>query len=189
MNLIRTYLLFFFLFGFFVVQAQECGIIYVTPTGATSGTAGTKANPADLVYGFSLVSASDTLVWLADGTYPISNTLSIPNGATIEGTFDPITWVKTNGNTSTIARDALNPDMVNLVLIALEGTGVSNFRLQDIEITVAAAPSAQITVYGIHLNGCSSYNITRCTVTTGTGGNGLAGTIGSLLVEMEMMAS
>jgi len=158
---------------------QECGIIYVTPSGATSGVAGTKANPASLLYGLTLVTPTDTIVWLADGNYPISNTLSIPNGVTIEGTFNPITWEKTNANTSTIARDATNPDMVNLALIALEGIGISNFRLQDLNITVANAPSTQITVYGIRLSGCSSYNITRCVVTVGNGSNGLGGSPGT----------
>ena len=179
MKLNRTYLLFLYLLLYTGLYGQECGIIYVTPTGVSSGSAGTKANPADLSYGFSLASPSDSIIWLANGTYPLSNTLSIPGGTTIEGTFDPATWVKSNGNSSIIARDALNPDMANLALIALEGNGITNFRLQDIDITVADAPSAQITVYGIHLNGCSSYNITRCIVTTGAGGDGPTGTLGT----------
>jgi len=170
-----AYFIFLPLFSF----GQECGIIYVTPSGASSGAAGTKANPASLLYGLTLVSPADTIVWLADGTYPISNTLTIPNGVTIEGTFDPTTWEKTNANTSTIARDAANPDMANLALIALEGVGISNFRLQDLNITVADAPSSQITVYGIRLSGCSDYNITRCVVTTGAGSNGIDGSTGT----------
>ena len=110
--------------------AQECGIIYVTPTGVSSGLpAGTKANPANLIYGLSLVTPTDNIVWLSDGIYNISNTLSIPDGVTIEGTFDPVTWIKTNANTSVIARDASNPDLVNLALIGLMCNGISNFRL------------------------------------------------------------
>lgn len=158
---------------------QECGIIYVTTTGVSSGAAGTKANPASLLYGLSLVSATDTIVWLANGTYNISNTLNIPNGASIEGTFDPFSWEKTNTNSSIIARDASNPDMVNLAIIALQGVGLSNFRLQDLIITVADAPSSQITLYGIHLTSCSSYNITRCQVSTGMGGIGIDGSLGA----------
>src|SRR3972149_5983085 len=102
--------------------AQECGIIYVTPSGASSGAAGTRANPANLLYGLSLVSPKDKIVWMADGIYNISNTLSIPNGVTIEGTFTPVTWIKTNANTTVISRDALNPDIVNKALIALMGS-------------------------------------------------------------------
>ena len=176
---IRGIFLLFTLLLSLTIKAQECGIIYVTPTGATSGAAGTRANPADLLYGLSLVSASDTIVWLSSGTYSISNTISIPNGVTIEGTFNAGIWDKTNANTSLIARNALNPDMANLALIALEGTGISNFRLQDLDISVALAPSSQITVYGIKLSNCSNYNITRCVVTTGAGGSGIDGSAGT----------
>src|SRR3990170_7847341 len=139
--------------------AQECGIIYVTPTGVSSGLpAGTKANPANLIYGLTLVDPANKIVWMADGVYNISNTLSIPDGVTIEGTFDPVTWIKTNANTTVIARDALNPDLVNKALISLTGTSISNFRLQDLTITVANAPGSQMSVYGIYLNTCSNYN-------------------------------
>ncbi len=180
---IRSIFLLFVLLLSLTIKAQECGIIYVTPTGATSGAAGTRANPADLLYGLSLVSPTDTIVWLAGGIYSISNTLSIPNGVTIEGTFNAGIWDKTNANTSLIARNALNPDMANLALIGLEGIGISNFRLQDLDISVALAPSPQITVYGIKLTGCSNYNITRCVVTTGAGGIGIDGTPGTSGVQ------
>ena len=64
--------------------SQQCNIIYVTPTGATSGVAGTQANPADLTYGLTLVTATANQLWLATGTYSISATLSIPSNVTIE---------------------------------------------------------------------------------------------------------
>jgi len=160
-------------------SAQECGIIYVTPSGVSSGLpAGTRANPANLLYGLSLVSPTDTIVWLADGVYNISNTLFIPDGVTIEGGFDPVTWIKTNANTSNISRNTLNPDLVNLALVGLEGTGISGFRLQDITVTVAGALGNQISVYGIYLNTCSNYNITRCQVNVGAGSPGVNGNLG-----------
>lgn len=161
-------------------SAQECGIIYVTPSGVSSGLpAGTRANPANLLYGLSLVTPTDDIVWLSDGVYNISNTISIPDGVTIEGGFDPVTWIKTNANTSNISRDASNPDLVNLALIGLEGSGISGFRLQDITVTVADALGNQISVYGIYLNTCSNYNITRCQVNVGAGSPGVNGNLGA----------
>jgi hypothetical protein len=50
----KIILLLVFLCGFNSFS-QQCDIIYVTPGGASSGTAGTKANPANLTYGLTLI--------------------------------------------------------------------------------------------------------------------------------------
>ncbi|MDO9188213.1 MAG: gliding motility-associated C-terminal domain-containing protein [Bacteroidia bacterium] len=162
------------------LSAQECNIIYVTPTGVSSGTTGTKNNPASLAYGLTLVSSTNNLLWLSTGTYLISNILSIPSNATIEGGFDASTWIKSTVSQSIIDRDATNPlpSPFN-ALVGLAGNAASNFRLQDLTINIANAPGNQISVYGIYLSGCSNYNITRCTVTTGAGSAGLAGIPGT----------
>lgn len=167
---------------FFAVSlsAQECNIIYVTPTGVSSGTAGTIANPANLTYGLTLVTSTAKLIWLATGTYPISNILSIPANVTIEGGFNSLTWIKSNVANSIIDRDASNVLATPFnALVGLAGNAVTNFRLQDLTINIASAPGNQISVYGIYLSGCSNYNITRCKVSTGAGSAGLAGTPGT----------
>ncbi|MBI4929431.1 MAG: gliding motility-associated C-terminal domain-containing protein [Bacteroidetes bacterium] len=155
------------------VSAQQCDIIYVTVNGAASGAAGTQANPADLTYGLTLVTATANQLWLATGTYTISTPLFIPSNVTIEGGFNAVTWAKSNGTPSIIYRDANNPagPPAN-ALFALVGTSVSGFRLQDLTINTANAPGNGTTVYGIYLDGCSNYNITRCEVSTGSGAPG-----------------
>jgi len=50
-------------------NAQQCNIVYVKSGGATSGTAGTKSNPANLSYGISLANVTNNQVYLAAGTY------------------------------------------------------------------------------------------------------------------------
>jgi hypothetical protein len=90
LNLIRRSCLFslFLILSFITaLNAQECGIVYVTPGGATSGVAGTRATPASLSYGLSLVTPGANQVWLATGTYPISTTLIIPGNVTLEGHY------------------------------------------------------------------------------------------------------
>lgn len=162
------------------LAAQECNIIYVTPTGASSGIAGTKANPANLSYALALASSTYNLLWLATGTYPISNSLVIPADVTIEGGFNSATWIKSNVAQTIIDKDNTNvlPSPFN-ALIGLVGNAVAGFRLQDITVNVANAPGNGISVYGIYLSACSNYNITRCTITTGAGSSGLAGTPGT----------
>ncbi|MCF8256091.1 MAG: gliding motility-associated C-terminal domain-containing protein [Flavobacteriales bacterium] len=160
--------------------SQQCGVIHVTPGGAGSGAAGTRSNPASLTYGLSLASGGNTVIWMAAGTYPIVNTLQIPSGITLEGGFNPATWVKSNATASVIGRSAANvlPAPAN-ALVGLAALNATGFRLQDLTIDVAAASGAEVSVYGIYLNGCSDYNIVRCVVTTGAGGAGLSGSPGA----------
>lgn len=172
-------ILFIYLSVFFVFS-QECGVIYVTPNGATSGVAGTRANPANLTYGLTLVSAQNNRLWLASGTYNLLQPLQLISNVVIEGGFDASTWVKSNSTATVLLKDASNviPAPAN-ALVAIAGLNVNNFRLQDLTIQVASANTPQTSVYGIYLNGCSNYNIVRCNVTTGAAGTGINGLTGA----------
>ena len=159
--------------------SQECDVIYVTPAGSPAA-AGTRANPTDLLHGLSLVSATANRVWLAAGTYNISQTLQIPSDVTIEGGFAAGTWIKSNSAASIIHKDATNAlPPPAFALIAVGANGASNFRLQDLTITVDNASTPQISVYGLGLVGCSNYFIVRCTINTGNGGDGAPGALGA----------
>ena len=162
------------------LSAQQCDIIYVTPNGASSGTAGTKANPANFTYGLSLVSATANKIWMAQGTYTISLPIQLVSNITLEGGFDATTWIKSNGTPSIIHKDNSNliPAPAN-ALVAITGLNISGFRLQDLTLQVDNAPGNSNSVYGVYLNGCSNYNIVRCNVTTGNGAPGIAGTAGT----------
>jgi PKD repeat protein len=157
-----------------MVQAQQCGYLYVTPNGASSGAAGTRSNPASLDYAMTLA-ASGGHLRISHGTYPLSQTLDIPSGITMEGGFVPSTWQKSNSGTTIFHRDAANYDVANKALIGLRIVGQSDFRIQELEIRVDDAPGSGISVYGIYLSGCSDYVISRCQVLTGNGSNGING--------------
>ena len=160
-------------------QAQTtCGPIYVTSTATPAGS-GTRTDPANLLTGISMLNATDNILWLAAGSYTITEFISIPNDVTIEGGFDPVTWVKSNGTPTIINRTNANalPPPAN-ALVGFAGLNASGFRLQDLTINVADAGSAGISVYGIYLAVSSNYNIVRCEITTGAGGNGLPGSPG-----------
>ncbi|TNF31077.1 MAG: hypothetical protein EP314_01125, partial [Bacteroidetes bacterium] len=161
-------------------KAQECGIIYVSPAGASGGATGTRANPASLQHALTLTNATNNVLWLATGTYNISNAISIPNDVTIEGGFNGANWVKSNANTTIINRTSANPlpPPAN-ALVGIAGLNASGFRLQDLTINVEAASGNGTSVYGIYLAACSNYNIVRCEVTTGAGGAGLPGIAGA----------
>ncbi|MCF8275237.1 MAG: PKD domain-containing protein [Flavobacteriales bacterium] len=187
MNRIKTFFLSIILVLLFFASSngQECGIIYVSPSGAAGGLTGTRINPASLSYALTLANATNNVLWLASGTYTISSSIAIPNNVTIEGGFNPSTWIKSNSTPSVISRTAANPLPTPAnTLVALAGLNASGFRLQDLTIDVADAPASTTTspfgasVYGIYLNGCSNYNIVRCFVTAGNGSNGQPGEAG-----------
>ncbi len=161
-----------FLLVSITANAQECGVIYVSPNGAGSGLTGTKANPANLLHGLSLVNSGNNKIYLATGLYTISNPITIPSDVTIEGGFNSGDWSKSNAAESIIYRDNSNVDLLGNALVALKATVASNFRLQDLKIEVEDAPTAQGSVYGIYLYVCSNYQIVRCKVITGEGGDG-----------------
>lgn len=160
-------------------QAQECGYVYVTPGGATSGTAGTRSNPASLAYGLTLLSGTNNYMRMAQGTYTLDNALTLTSDITIEGGFEATQWEKSNTYETIIQRSALNMETGPNRLIGLKAVNASAFRLQDLTITVADATGNGVSVYGIYLSGCSNYNITRCRITAGNGSDGTPGTPGA----------
>lgn len=159
-------------------SAQECGIIYVSPNGASSGTTGTRDNPAELLHAFTLVDPANNHLRLAHGLYELTETLEIPSDIVIEGGFVESTWYKTNADSTILHRDAGNFDATNKALIALKAENQSNFRVQDITIKVDDAPGNGVSVYGMYFAGCSDYYVSRCIIFTGDGSDGLPGTQG-----------
>lgn len=160
------------------IMAQECNIIYVTPSGAGSGSAGTKANPANLIYGLSLANAGNSILYLRAGTYNVSNPVNLVSGVKIYGGFNP-QWEKTNGSESIIYRDFFNVQPNPSRLVAVQGTNLSNFELHDITIKTANAIGNGVSTYGLYLNGCSSYELVRVRIQAGTATSSAAGTNGT----------
>lgn len=177
-NFYQYFFIFISVTAFIALPAQECGYIYVSPGGASSGVAGTKSTPANFSYGLSLVNTSNKIIRMSAGTYSLSNELSIPGNITIEGGFNSSTWVKSNVTPTIINRDNSNILTGPNRLIGLSCTAVSGFRLLDLTINIADAVGDGVTVYGIYINNCTNYVISRCKVNAGNGSDGLPGTAG-----------
>lgn len=159
--------------------AQQCNTIYVTPNGASSGTVGTKAAPASLTYALTLANATDNKIFMSSGTYNISTPINMKANLSIEGGYNAITWKKSNATSTTIYRDNSNIQSNPNRLVAMYCNSISNFRLQDLTIRTSNGFGGGVSVYGIHLDGCSNYQIVRCKVIAGNAGNGTGGTNGS----------
>jgi PKD repeat protein len=159
------------------IKSQECGIIYVTPNGASSGVTGTKANPASIQHALTMVAPANNRIYMRAGTYNISQPLNLVNNVVIEGGFNFV-WEKSNGTTTTISRTFSNPEPNPLRVVAIYGNNVSNFKLQDLRIQVANVFQSSVSTYGLHLTNCSDYDIVRCRITAGNAGSGQNGTAG-----------
>ena len=154
------------IFGF----AQECDIIYVSPNGSGSGT---KTAPTSIQNALSLVGSGVDQIRMAQGTYPISDTLNLVSGVTIDGGYDPTTWVKCNNTPTLIHRDDVAPTSVSIFAMAAEN--ISDFHLHDISILVDDAVEISSSACGIYINGCSDYSLDRVKITAGNGADGIQG--------------
>ena len=162
-----------------VATAQECNIVYVKPGGATTGTAGTKNNPASLLYGIVLANSVDNKIYMASGTYYVFNAINMKSDISLEGGFNVSTWEKSNGTTTTIYRDNSNVETAPTRLVAMYCMNKSNFKMQDLTIQCSNAFGSGASSYGVYLSGCSNYQITRCKIIAGNAGNGDNGTNGT----------
>lgn len=174
-------------------SSNTCNVIYVTSNGSSTA-AGTRADPTNLLEALSRAACSNTIIKMATGTYVINDPITtITSNITLEGGFDPANgWRKTSQpGATTIQRTSANvqgcSDGTNAPrLVALQIANASNFRLQDLTITVDNAPAASaacasgrgVSTYAIHLTNCSNYSIVRCRFLPGQGGSGLAGSNG-----------
>ena len=122
---------------------------------------------------------------IASGTYTIDNELILCSNLILEGGYNAgFTAKSSTAGLTVISRSQLNPannpSGGGQYIRGIYGTGISNFRLQDLTISVAnAAAGSQISNYGVYLNNCSSYYVTRCVIISGNAGSGVAGNAGS----------
>ena len=171
----RYFLLLVFMLISTLGFSQECNIIYVSPNGSGSGT---QAAPTSFLNGLALVSPGVDHIRMASGTYDISNTINLIGGVTIEGGFDAVTWVKSNNAATLIHRDNTNVTAAPDRIVAISAVGLTNFQLHDLSILVDDAGGSGVTTYGIHIDGCSNYSLSRVRSSAGNGSNGIDGLAG-----------
>jgi hypothetical protein len=155
----------------------SCNVIYVNTTG---GGDGTQASPTDLLTALSLAACNGAHIKMATGVYNINNPITtFGSYTTLEGGFDPTTWVKTSApGATTINRTAANLEgPANAPrIIAIQANGIHDFRLQDLTITTANPPISPsgygVSTYGIHLTGAYNYDFVRCQILPGNASNG-----------------
>lgn len=184
----RLLFIFFFTILSYHFALSQCQYVYVTTNGTPLGL-GTQASPMDIQSAL-ILAGDNSYIRMATGQYVISGNLSFNgNNIIIEGGFiDTLFWIKTSlAGATTIYRTNNNPvGPANAPRIsAFEIVGKSGFRLQDITIqTESANPTSQanpygVSIYGVYLDSCSSYDFVRCQVLSGAAGAGFNGAPGA----------
>ena len=163
------------------VHAQDpCNNIwYCTPNGTGTGS---QASPASVQTAVANALSSNAFnIRLSIGTHVLDQVLTLPSGVTIEGGFDPITWQKATNGQTLLQRSRQNVQLNPRRLVGVEAIGESFFSLRDLNIEVLSADTLVngfgVSVYGVYLNGCSDYFLSRVNVVAGDATKGSDGAI------------
>ncbi|MCS6906162.1 MAG: hypothetical protein NZ576_12395, partial [Bacteroidia bacterium] len=177
---LRSLVFFLFISSLLPLQAQDActGIWYVSPNG--NGDGRSKNTPANLQALFDYFHTSSPIppnnrVHLAAGEYFISKPLRLVNNIFLEGGYDA-NWQKNSRSITRIIRTNQNTQQNPARLVAIEAINISGFSLNDLHIQVADADTNingfGVSTYGIYVNNCQNYSITRCVVRAGNATDG-----------------
>jgi hypothetical protein len=170
------------------VSASSCDMIYVDGVTGNNANLGYPDEPvANLWRAMELVGGSRTNIRISGGTYLEPSIISLVDNLTIEGSWvnNSGVWTKasnSNTNLNFSGEETLSASVTHKV--GIKGENVSNFSIQDLNIstnnnTGTATDGRGKSNYGILLNDCSNYTISRVTINTGEASAGGPGTTGA----------
>jgi gliding motility-associated-like protein len=177
------------------VSAPSCDMIYVDAVTGNNANLGYPDEPvANLWRAMELVAGDRTNIRISGGTYIEPNIINVVDNLVIEGSWinNSGVWTKSSAaNTNLIfsGEETLSASVTQKV--GIKAIGVSNWSVQDLNIsttnnTGTAADGRGKSNYGMLINDCSDYSITRVQVTVGlasNGGNGVNGLPGASGVQ------
>ncbi|MFN8288541.1 MAG: PKD domain-containing protein [Chitinophagales bacterium] len=180
--------------------ASCSNIIYVSPTGTGDGF--TSASPTSLSSAIGLINLGTygqlNEIRMLSGTYTVSGRIDIPANTFFDGGYESAgsgcdaTWQKNISLTSQLdITPSLETPTVGATQIGvyrgMAAASVNNWRLQDLTINVISPSGTGQTnnrgqsFYGVHIDNCSGYEITRCKIITPAataGTNGVTPAVG-----------
>ena len=169
------------------LSAQVCDIVYVSAALGNDANTGTSALPvATLGQALTMVGGSRMTIWMAGGSYNHASIVNVPNGLTVEGGFAVAgsIWTKSTTQITAITFSGVETTSGVRHRIAFKADAVSGWQLKDLSIITTSItgtdPSNRgSSNYGVWVNNCTNYTISRCDITVGNASAGGNGTVGS----------
>ncbi|MBO4646026.1 MAG: immunoglobulin domain-containing protein, partial [Bacteroidales bacterium] len=122
----------------------DCNVFYVDNSGDPESQGLTPANPTTIQHALSLASCTNAIVRLDTGTYYLDHSIQLASNLTIEGGFfDEFKQKTSEVGATTLFRtqNRVEGTMMAPRIVAMEGSGLNDFRLQDLTIQTADAPA------------------------------------------------
>ncbi|MEI6765838.1 MAG: T9SS type A sorting domain-containing protein [Bacteroidota bacterium] len=169
------------------VSQPDCNYIYASWNSGNDLNLGGPTGPVKtLTRAMALVSGSRNYIRMDAGTYTENNVINLMNNVIIDGgySFAGGSWTKSSAATTTLNMNGTESPTVNSAhTIGFKGSSTSGWKLQDLTINVTSPTGTSTSgngqsSYGVWINGCSSYSISRCAINPGNATNGNGATAG-----------
>ena len=169
------------------LYSQVCDIVYVSAATGNDANPGTASLPvATLAQALTMTGGTRNAIWMSAGNYTQGSIVNLSNGLMIEGSYAVAgaVWTKSTTQTTSITFSGVETVAGVRHRIAFKADGVSDWQLKDLTITTTSItgtdPSNRgSSNYGIWVNNCSNYTISRCNLTIGNASAGANGSVGA----------
>lgn len=171
------------------ISPPACDMIYVDGVAGNDANLGYPNAPvATIRRAMQLVSGARTNIRVAGGTYTEPRIVRLQNNVVIDGRWQNVAgvWTKNSSLNTTINFTTSDTSIAsnNAFKCGFMAQNISGWTLQDLIIntsnaTGTASDGRGKSNYGILIQNCSNYAITRCNITTGSGSNGAPGANGA----------
>lgn len=125
------------------VNVADCNVFYADNYGDPVAQGLTPSSPTTIEHAIEQASCTNAIIRLDTGTYVIDQPIHLSSNITLEGGFRDEYKVKTSEiGATTIYRSAQYVEGTSMAprLVAIEGSSLNDFRLQDLTIQTADAP-------------------------------------------------
>lgn len=168
------------------VGDPSCNFVYVSQGGSDAVSyadgGGGPGNPfASISYAISQVGTGIKHIKVANGNYFESQTIELKRDIIIEGGYKVVSgvWVKNSNSTTNISINDASPNLIGSAYhyIGVRSNSANNWKLMDLNISTIDKPGNYISQrgnsnYALWINNSSGYQLLRCKITAGSGGNG-----------------
>ena len=175
--------------------APQCNIMYVDPVNGNDANVGSPVLPKRTISNAAAPLVTYIRVAKCVSGCTDGSVVNIPNNCVIEGGY-----VRTGGSNEIWTKSSASVDETNITfsgqenapgsnnsirhIVAFKSDAKSGWSVKDLNITTDNTPASTfandgrgMSNYGILIiNNSYNYNVTRCKITVGSAGNGLAGT-------------